>query len=47
MAVCHAAEPRLLDIDGDLVRCVLYDDGVVSDHGRRQPAAAAAPRAGS
>jgi peptide/nickel transport system permease protein len=46
MAVCHAAEPRLLDIDGDLVRCVLYDERVVSDNGQRRPTAAAAAREG-
>jgi peptide/nickel transport system ATP-binding protein len=27
MAKCSAAEPRLLDVDGDLVRCVLYENG--------------------
>jgi peptide/nickel transport system ATP-binding protein len=42
MAVCHAAEPHLLDIDGDLVRCVLYDDRVVTANGQRRPTAAAA-----
>jgi peptide/nickel transport system ATP-binding protein len=48
MAVCHAGEPRLLDIDGDLVRCVLYDGRVTTDNGQRLPTAAgAAPKGGS
>jgi peptide/nickel transport system ATP-binding protein len=35
-AVCRAAEPRLLDVEGELVRCVLYDEEV-----RPEPAVAA------
>jgi oligopeptide/dipeptide ABC transporter ATP-binding protein len=35
-ARCRAAEPLLLDVDGELVRCVLYENGA------RAPAAAAA-----
>jgi oligopeptide/dipeptide ABC transporter ATP-binding protein len=27
MAKCREAEPRLLEVDGELVRCVLYEDG--------------------
>jgi peptide/nickel transport system permease protein len=38
MAICHAAEPRLLDIDGELVRCVLYENGIAQANG--QPGAA-------
>jgi oligopeptide/dipeptide ABC transporter ATP-binding protein len=36
-ARCLEAEPRLLEVDGDLVRCVLHDLGV-----RREPAVASA-----
>jgi oligopeptide/dipeptide ABC transporter ATP-binding protein len=35
MPVCHAGEPRLLDVDRDLVRCVLYDDGASADTSQR------------
>jgi len=31
MASCREAEPRLLEIDGELVRCVLYDSSVLSE----------------
>src|SRR5689334_5513815 len=30
MARCRAAEPHLLDVDGELVRCVLYENGAQS-----------------
>jgi peptide/nickel transport system ATP-binding protein len=40
MASCREAEPRLLEIDGDLVRCVLYDKDA-----RREPAVALSKRA--
>jgi peptide/nickel transport system ATP-binding protein/peptide/nickel transport system permease protein len=47
MSICRAAEPRLLDVDDDLVRCVLYENGGRGGNGRREPtAAAAAPKAG-
>jgi peptide/nickel transport system ATP-binding protein len=29
-AACVAAEPELLTVDGELVRCVLYDDRAVA-----------------
>jgi peptide/nickel transport system ATP-binding protein len=34
-AICREAEPRLLQVDGDLVRCVLHDGGA-----QREPAVA-------
>src|SRR5204862_5708224 len=34
MAICRAAEPRLLEVDGELVRCVLYENDVRSDNGQ-------------
>src|ERR671936_617602 len=36
MAICRAGEPRLLEVDGELVRCVLYDNGVRSNNGQRE-----------
>jgi peptide/nickel transport system ATP-binding protein len=38
MAICRAGEPRLLEVDGELVRCVLYDNGVRSNNGQRESA---------
>ena len=35
-ATCYATPPRLVEVDGDLVRCVLYDDAAVA----RDPVAA-------
>jgi oligopeptide/dipeptide ABC transporter ATP-binding protein len=46
-AVCRAGEPRLLEIDGKLVRCVLYENRARSHNGQREPATATAPKAGS
>jgi peptide/nickel transport system ATP-binding protein len=31
MDVCHATAPQLVDVDGDLVRCVLYDPQVTAE----------------
>jgi hypothetical protein len=28
MEICHSTTPQLVDSDGDLVRCVLYDPQV-------------------
>jgi peptide/nickel transport system ATP-binding protein/peptide/nickel transport system permease protein len=30
-AACRQVEPRLLEVDGELVRCVLYENGAVSE----------------
>jgi peptide/nickel transport system ATP-binding protein len=46
-AVCRAGEPRLLEIDGKLVRCVLYENRARSHNGQREPATATAPKGGS
>jgi hypothetical protein len=35
-ASCREAEPRLLEVDGDLVRCILHDTTAL-----REPALAA------
>jgi len=40
-AACRVEKPRLLDVDGDLVRCILYEKGAEPVH----TAAAASPRA--
>jgi oligopeptide/dipeptide ABC transporter ATP-binding protein len=42
MTICRTAEPRLLDVDGELVRCVLYDDAATAN-GQPGRTAAAAP----
>jgi peptide/nickel transport system ATP-binding protein len=31
MARCHEAVPPLYDVEGDLVRCVLFDKGAVAE----------------
>ena len=42
MPACHTIEPELLDVEADLVRCLLYAVGIEHDHdGLREHAAAA------
>jgi len=39
---CRAAEPPLFDVDGDLVRCILYDGAPAAGNGRTPAHAPAA-----
>jgi hypothetical protein len=43
MPVCRAGEPRLLDVEGDLVRCVLYDAKLASANGQPESTPTTAP----
>jgi peptide/nickel transport system ATP-binding protein len=38
---CNAAEPPLFDVDGDLVRCIIYDTAPAAENGRTHTPAAA------
>jgi peptide/nickel transport system ATP-binding protein len=43
-AACRVGVPRLLDVDGDLVRCILYENGTGPDnHAAETPTTASSP----
>jgi len=46
MERCRAAEPPLFDVDGDLVRCILYENGAAPDFARDSAVATASTGAG-
>ena len=43
IAACRVEEPRLLDVDGDLVRCLLYENGTGPDDYVAEATAASSP----